>query len=246
LTNLSKEGRLYDRLAKYYDQIYHWKDYEKEVRTLRGLIQKYKEASGKRLLDVACGTGKHIKYLRKEFNCTGVDSSAKMLAVARNNAAGVRFVRGNMVDFDLREQFDVVLCLFSSLGYLKTKSEIRKTYFNFSRHMKKGGVLIIEPWLRRSEWKDRTVSLRSYVNGPLIIARVSYARAEGEFSILDERYLVAQKNKGISYIKDRHRIRFFEVDSSLDGLREAGLNPEFTEESLMPGRGLLIATKPFM
>jgi ubiquinone/menaquinone biosynthesis C-methylase UbiE len=241
---MSRDARLYGELAKYYDRIYHWKDYQREARTLKRLIRRYKRSSGNSLLDVACGTGNHIKYLRTDFNCTGVDSSEQMLAVARRNVRGTRFMRGKMTDFKIRKQFDVILCLFSSIGYLKSRREIQRTFFNFSKHLKKGGVLIVEPWLRKSEWRDGTVHMQRYVTDSLIIARVNYGRADRNFSILDERYLIAQRNKGIRYVKDRHRMRFFELAPTLEAMRKAGLNPEFTKHSLMAGRGLLIATKP--
>lgn len=234
---------LYQDLAKYYDQIYHWKDYRKETGTIKELIQKYKRSSGRSLLDVACGTGKHILYLSDNFDCTGVDISRQMVAMAKKNVPGVRFVRGDMVDFDLGRKFDVVLCLFSSMGYLLTRSSIRKAVANLAKHMNEGGVLIVEPWIRKSKWKDKTVHIQTYSTDPLIITRVDYGSTSGDYSFLDERYLIAQKGKGIAYVVDRHKLRFFEPKFTLDAMRRVGLQAEFTEASLMPGRGLIIATK---
>jgi len=241
---VSLEKGLYGEMAKYYDQIYHWKDYRSEVIKINSLIKRYKRSSGKSLLDVACGTGKHISYLRKNFDCVGVDVSNQMLAVARRNVRGVRFARGDMVDFDLGTQFDVVLCLFSSIGHLKTRAEVGKAVANFARHMKEGGVLIIEPWIRKSEWNDKTVHMQKYDSVSLKIARVNFGRREGDFSVIDERYLIGEGGRGITYVRDRLRTRFFEPGPTLKAMRKAGLVPKFTEDSLMPGRGLIIATKP--
>jgi ubiquinone/menaquinone biosynthesis C-methylase UbiE len=238
-----REGRLYSDLAEYYDQINHWKDYRKEVTTLRALIRKNKRTTGKALLDVGCGTGKHINYLRKDFDCTGVDASEKMLAVARRNVSGVKFVQGNMTNFDLGKKFDVVLCLFSAIGHLLTKREIRMAASNFARHMKKGGVLIIEPWIKKSDWKPGTIHLRVYDTGNLKIVRLSYSRMSGNFSLLDERYLIGKKGEGTEHVEDHHKMRLFEPEVLLSALERAGLDARFTTESLMPGRGLVIATK---
>lgn len=237
------EGRLYTDLAEYYDQIYHWKDYKKEVGKLKALIRANKRSRGNALLDVACGTGKHISYLKKDFRCVGVDASEAMLSVARRKVPGVRFVQGNMTDFDLGRQFDVVICLFSSIGHLKTKDEIRKATSNLARHLKKGGVPIIEPWIRSKQWMDKTVHLQVDDTEPLKIIRLNYSWTDGKFSFLDERYLVGKKGEGIDYLVDRHRLRFFEPEFLLSALRKAGLDASFTEESLMPGRGLVIATR---
>lgn len=138
-------------MAKYYDLIYHWKDYRSEAEKIRQLIRGYKRTPGNSLLDVGCGTGMHIRYLKKDFECVGIDSSPRMLSLARKKVAGVRFEEGDMVDFNLGRRFDVVVCLFSGIGYLRTRRRIRKALKNFSRHLRIGGVLIIEPWIRKSE-----------------------------------------------------------------------------------------------
>lgn len=46
----------YTDLARYYDLIYSWKDYQKEAATIQRLIVKYKRSKGNDLLEVACGT----------------------------------------------------------------------------------------------------------------------------------------------------------------------------------------------
>ncbi len=234
---------LYGTMARYYDQIYHWKDYKAEVIRINGLIERYKRSSGNELLDVACGTGKHLMHLKYNFNCMGVDASKQMLSVARKNVPGMKFKRGSMVSFDLGRQFDVVLCLFSSFGYRTTKREIRSAINNFAIHLKSGGLLILEPWIRRSKWRNRLADMQTYDSDSLKIARVNYGRALGKLSILDDRYLIAEKGKGIVYVRDIHRMRFFDPHYTLLEMRHAGLTPRFTEYSLMPGRGLVIATK---
>jgi len=239
-----REEALYGALAGYYDKIYHWKDYQKEVKEITKLINQYGMSSGKSLVDFACGTGKHLSLLRKNFHCVGVDVSEKMLAEARKNAPGVEFLRGDMVDFHLQRRFDVVLCLFSSIGHLKTRSQVRKAIFNFAKHMKKGGVLIVEPWIRKSVWREKAVSMQTFDSASLKITRVNFGKAEGAFSIHDEGYLVGEAGKGLAYFRNRLKMRFFEQEHVLKAMRDAGLEPTFTEKGLMPGRGLVIATRP--
>jgi ubiquinone/menaquinone biosynthesis C-methylase UbiE len=240
---MPKHAALYEELAPYYDMIYNWKDYQKEASKLIRLVRSNQLSTGRDLLDVACGTGRHLSYLRRRFNCAGIDDSVEMLAVAKKKVRGVRFIKGSMTNFDARKKFDIVLCLFSSMGYLRTQNEIRRAAANFARHLKRGGVLIVEPWLRKSAWSDRTVHMQHSESDSLKIARVSFAWADGDLSVLDERYLIAQKGEGVKYVRDLHKMRFFEVESTLQAFRETGLEARFTEDSLMPGRGLLIATK---
>ena len=67
---------------------------------------------------------------------------------------------------------------------------------------------------------------------------------EGAFSVVDERYLIGEEGKGIVYVKDRLRMRFLKLRPTLRAIRKAGLKPEPTKDLLMPGRKLIVATRP--
>jgi len=238
------QEELYSRLAKYYDSIYHWKDYKKEAQEIRRLIRRYKKSSGNSLLDVACGTGAHLSYLQSDFECEGVDISEDMIAVAKKNIPLVKLGMGNMVDFDLGKQFDVVLCLFSSIGYLQTDGEISKAISNFARHLKPGGVLMIEPFFTRSEWIDGSVHMQTNDSDSLKIARVSFSQSKPGFALFDEEYLIGEAGKGIGHVRDHHKMRFFEPEVYSKAVTAVGLNYSYLKRGLMPRRGLLVCTRP--
>jgi len=70
---------MYRQLANYYDEIYHFKDYQKEAEKIETLINQYKKSPGNNLLDVACGTGNHIAYFKQHYSVEGLDFSSEML-----------------------------------------------------------------------------------------------------------------------------------------------------------------------
>jgi hypothetical protein len=76
-----------------------------------------------------------------------------------------------MVNLELGRQFDVVLCLFSSIGYVRTRARLKKTLFSFARHLQAGGVAIIEPWWSKSGYKPGAVTMTSVGNDDVKIAR---------------------------------------------------------------------------
>jgi SAM-dependent methyltransferase len=234
---------LYGELAKYYDRIYYRKDYYTETNKLRSIIRRYKQNAGDTLLDVGCGTGGHLSYLRKHFQCVGVDRSPEMLAIARSKLPNLELLEGDMTRLSLGRRFDVVVSLFSGVGYLLSKHHIRGAVRSFVRHLNPGGVLIIEPWIRESDWRKGDVGLQGYKTEEVKVARMDYGITRGNFSILDERYLIAEKNRGITYLSSRHVMRFFEPREWLDTMRDSGLVSEYLEESLMPKRGLLVGVK---
>ena len=233
----------YQSLAEIYDLVYSWKDYEKEANKVRALIKKYKKSKGNDLLEVACGTGKHLQYMKQWFNCTGVDLSQKMLDVAKKNVKGVEFRKADMTTLNLNKQFDVVSSLFSSIGYVKTYKNLEKTIHNFSMHLKAGGIVIIEPWFTKGNYRSGSVHMVTYDGKDTKIARLNTTKAVGNLSIMDMHYLVAQSGKEIRHFVDRHELGLFDTDKILQYMTEAGLQAKYTKNGLMKGRGLFIGIK---
>jgi hypothetical protein len=143
----------------------------------------------------------------------------------------------------LGRTFDVVLCLFSSIGYVKTYENLQKTIHNFGRHLKAGGVLIIEPWFTKSKFRVGAPSLSAYNGDGVKIARLSVTEVRGDVSVIDMHYLVAGEDKTVRYFVDRHELGMFERTKTLEFLRQAGLKATFRADGLMKDRGLFIGVK---
>ena len=234
---------IYRDLAKYYDLIYSGKDYEKEAFVLKSLFSDHKKSEGRRLLDVGCGTGHHIKHLKDEYSCTGMDISEEILEVARKNVEGVEFIRANMTSFDLGREFDVITCLFSSIGYVRTYENLRKTFRNFAAHLAEGGAAFIEPWFTREAFWVGRPSMTTYDGDDVKIARLNTSEIQGDLSVWDMHYLIAEKDKGVRHYVERHELGLFEVDETLRIMEESRLESQYISEALMPGRGLYIGIK---
>lgn len=239
-----KEQILYKELAKYYDLIYTFKDYRKEAARIRTLISKYKKSEGKELLDVACGTGHHLSYLKNEFSCIGVDVSNEILEVARENAKGVVLRQADMTRLNLGKKFDAITCLFSSIGYVKTYKNLRKAIRNFSKHLKEGGVVLIEPWFTKSTYIPGSPHMSIYDGKDTKIARLNVSELRGNLSVMDMHYLIAERGGGIRHFVDTHEMGLFDVDETLRIMKKAGLQSKFLRRGLMPERGMFVGVKP--
>ncbi len=235
---------MYTKSESYYDAIYEtMKDYSKESRHLRKLIRRHKKSKGNALLDVACGTGQHLPFLRKSFKVQGLDADSKMLAIARKRNPGIRFHKANMMDFHLAEKFDVITCLFSAIGYVKTLSRLRTAIRNMAEHLKPGGVLIVEPWLTPQAFKRGLVSA-VFVNQPkLKIARINIVKLKGRVSSMTFHYLIGTP-EGLRYFTEPHRLGLFTRDECLAAFRDCGLKVVYYSKGLM-GRGLHVGVMPF-
>lgn len=237
-----REQLFFRDFAGYYDIIHSQKDYKGESEKLKALISQHKKSEGKDLLEVACGTGKYLEYFKDGFNCTGVDINKGVLDIARARFPNLAFHEADMLDFDLQKQFDVVLCLFGSINYVKTWNALKQTINNFARHLKSGGCLIIEPFETPTSYKTG-VSVSTYAHNDFKIARLRVSEIKGGKAVISMHYLISKNNEQPLYLKDIHRLGLFEAETVTELLKKAGLNVVFLEEGLFPGKGLFIAVK---
>jgi ubiquinone/menaquinone biosynthesis C-methylase UbiE len=234
---------LHGEWAKYYDRVYSFKDYLDEAVRVQNLTMKYLESGGNTLLDVACGTGLHLKHLKDDFSCMGVDVSKAMLKIARKNAPGVTFKEADMATLQLGKQFDVITCLLSSVGYVKTYSNLKRTIQNFAKHLKKGGIALIEPSHANSFYVRGEPRITMYDGKDAKIARVNVAKIRQATAMLNMHILIAEKGKDAQYFTDAHELGLFGINKTLGIMKEAGLKSKYLKNGLMPERELFVGIK---
>ncbi len=233
---------MYSLSAELYDVIYQGKDYLSDANKLKNLFGSRRQSSGKTLLDVACGTGCHLQQFADEFDCMGVELTQEMAELARKKLPQVPIHIGDMLDFDLRREFDIVLCLFSSIGYMKTFAELRTAAENLMRHLAPGGILIVEPWLRSDTYTAGFLSA-SLVDLPeLKICRMMRSEREGSLSIMDMHHMVTRPS-GVTYFVERHEMGLFTDQEYVEAFSAQGFRAKMSTESLTQERGLILVTR---
>ena len=235
-------GDFYSRLARYYDEMYAQVNYKDAGQKLHDIIQKYKTSEGNRLLDVACGTGTHILYLKDRYESVGLDLSGDMLEVAREKCPDVEFVQSDMTSFDLAQQFDVITCLFGSIGYLTKKDELSDAIGSFSRHVTPGGVVIIEPMFTKETVYDGAMGIICLDLPDIKIARANVSRVENDIAYLDLHFLISTRERGTEHFVDPSPMSIFPRDIYITLLKEHGFSVEFVEPGLMK-EGLFVGVK---
>lgn len=233
---------MFSESATYYDKIYSFKDYRAEALKLLSIISEYLCSEENRLLDVACGTGRHIEYLKELFEVEGLDISQELLDLARRRNPGITFHHADMMNFDLHRKFHVITCLFSSIGYLKTRDNLAHAVDCMTRHLLPGGILVIEPWFTPDAWHPGTVHSLFIDEPDLKIARVNTSLADGRLSFFDLHYLIGTP-QGTDHFVEHHELGLFETDEIRAVLANAGLEVTYYSKGLI-GRGLFIGRRP--
>ena len=234
---------IYARSAAYYDALLRaeGKDYAAESQRVRESIQAHKRSDGDALLDVGCGTGSHLSYLREWYACEGLDVDRAMLSVAAERLPGIPLHCQDMIGFNLGARFDAIVCLFSAIGYVPNLRLLEQTFETFAKHLKPGGVALIEPWLRPEQWVDGRIDAKFADEPEVKVARMSVNRRDGNVSIVNFNYMVAAAD-GVRTFAEPHRLVLFTDEEYHRSLERAKFDVDFDPVGLT-GRGLYVGTR---
>ena len=230
---------MYIRSARIYDAIYGGLDYSGSARRVDEHIQRL--APGARdLLDVGCGTGRHLERLREHYAVEGLDLNDELLTMARRRLPGVPLHTADMTEAELGRRFDVVICLFSAIAYVRTADRLRAAVARIAGHLRPGGVALVEPWFTpQTYWPGHLVA--NFHDEPdLRVAWMYVHDRRDELSVLDIQFLVGRP-EGIKHFSERHELGLFTDAQYRAAFTDAGLRVEHDPEGLW-GRGLYLAT----
>jgi len=193
------------------------------------VIDKLALEPGARVLDLCCGQGRHlIDLARRGYDVVGLDLSEYMLEGCRT-AAAAEGITPVLVHADMREigftaEFDAVINMFTSFGYLENEDEDRKVINTASLALKGGGSLLIDlmnrDWLmgvfKPTEWQANT-------RGDLILSERDFDSITGRINC---RELAIHPDGRRS--ERSHSLRLYTFNELDKMLQEAGLRVQST------------------
>ena len=131
--------------SKYYHILYKDRDEQEATFFLSNIIDHIKLTNGK-VLDVACGKGRHAKYLNKiGFNVVGIDLSKNSIDLAKKNEnEKLKFYVHDMRKVFKENEFNLATNLFTSFGYFEDHKDEQKAINSMAKNLKKEGMLLID------------------------------------------------------------------------------------------------------
>jgi SAM-dependent methyltransferase len=231
---------MFDASAEYYDLIYaSFKDYQAEAGQVASLLRRLRPAC-RTLLDVACGTGEHARLLAGAgFIVDGLDLDATFVRIARQKHPAGRFFEADMSGFRLPHRYDAVVCLFSSIGYLRTLDRVAGAFACFREHLAPGGVVVVEPWFAPGVLEHGRVARNTGEADGVRVTRSSRVEVEGRPSRLHFDYEITD-GTGTRHASEVHELGLFTTQEILEAFRQAGLEADYDPKGLTD-RGLYVA-----
>ena len=144
----------FSQYAVYYDILYQDKDYTKEALFISKLIKEemVKNNSDVRVLDVACGTGRHAMELSNlGYKVEGSDLSKEMIEIAINESKkknfDITFYNESFQSIGkIKKPYDVILSIFSAINYLTNYNDLSSAFKNIHSLLDDNGIFIFDFW----------------------------------------------------------------------------------------------------
>lgn len=140
-------------LKSYTQNIDEWTlEWEKDENTMKSMQKTDNELnsfnlalalakSNSRVLSAGCGPGREVKMLvAKKCKVTAIDRSKNMIDKSRKFEPHAKYLLGDIVNYQNKEKYDQIFCLFNTMNYLGTLERRKEFIGNSFNNLKKKGV----------------------------------------------------------------------------------------------------------
>jgi ubiquinone/menaquinone biosynthesis C-methylase UbiE len=226
----------YTKFAKFYDYQYSSVKFQEFYLSYFIFVRRICEElkiNAQNILEIACGTGNLAKiFLDNGYEIEGLDISQKMLDVAKDK--GIKVHLQDMLEFNLEQKYDIILCIFDSLNYILNTSDLTKCLKCVEKHLTASGLFIFD---LNSDYKinnivpNFTTQYGKYVNDHYI-----WLNSHEEDKWISELiYFEKQKSGLYKKYKEKHIEKAFKLDNVIKGIKNSGLTVKsiFSDLNLM-------------
>lgn len=197
--------------SDYYHILYKNRDKKEAEFFINNLIKKLKIKKNSKILDLACGVGRHSFYLNKKgMNVIGIDNSENNIKKAKKfENKFLKFKKKEMTE-DYGQEFDFIFNLFTSFGYINEKHNLN-TFKSINNSLINHGILVID-YLNVLKLKEELVEKETKKIGNIIfnikrsfkdnfIVKKIKIKDNNEIFYFEERVMELTKNDFQDYLK---------------------------------------------
>ncbi len=216
-----------------YLELYKNHDRTDAAKIVKLLLKNVPLKKGAKVLDLACGNGRHsILFARRGYNVTGVDLSEYLISRAKDKMKNeyakfrqnLKFEIGDMRHITHRNEFDLVINIFTSFGYFEKDSDNKNVIKVISRALKPGGWFLID-FLNKNYLANHLVpfDIKKEQKKTIVLLRTINSR------YVEKNILIFKNNRNLdSYPvlnSFKEKIRLYSLENFNAMLKSAGLVP---------------------
>ena len=129
----------------FYHILYKDRDHAEAAQFMSTLTSHLKLQKNAQILDLACGKGRHARYLNKlGYDVTGVDLSESSIVYAKRYENEKLHFEVHDMCVPFKRQFDAVFNLFTSFGYFESENDNLRTIRAIKEDLKPNGYGVID------------------------------------------------------------------------------------------------------
>ena len=218
----------------YYKLLYRNRNEDEARLFIDNILKKINIEPNSKILDLACGTGRHSIYLSKKgFDVVGIDQSKKNIITAKESENEKLIFFQQEMTKDINMKFNAIFNFFTSFGYVDHKYNYN-TIENISKNLKKGGLFIIDflnqkivrkNIVKYEEKKIENINFRihRYIENNNIFKEISFEHNETKYNFKEKVMLLDLKdfenyfnknNLKISDIYGDYKLSSFDINKS--------------------------------
>jgi 2-polyprenyl-3-methyl-5-hydroxy-6-metoxy-1,4-benzoquinol methylase len=229
----TEKSNTFLKYAKFYDLLYSDKDYKAESQYIDSLINKFikKPKNEIKILDLACGTGKHaMEFCDLGYIVEGSDISKDMIDVATITAKEqnkkIKFYNESFQTCNaIEKKYDVIVAMFGAIDYLVNVDELNMTFNNIHDLLASGGIFIFDFWNGNAVIKDYSKERKKEVElEENKVVRTSSTTLDlvTQRALVKFKFDLSSRDQKIETFTEEHLIRYFFIQEMHDLLRING------------------------
>lgn len=204
--------------SPYYHILYSQRNDEEAEFLIDNLSAHLRPEANSRILDIACGRGRHAIYLNKKgYDVTGIDLSEQSIKYAQQfEQKNLHFYVHDMRKLSYINYFDIALNLFTSFGYFDTEKDHVNALKAFRKGLKANGTLVID-----------------YFNTQKIIKNLTHQETKTVDGIEFHLKKFVSEGKIIKHINFEHRLKTYAFEERVQAFFLADFERMFQKSGLV-------------